>query len=127
MKAAIIITALFALTATAQASGTAKKPHKSTKDHATEQRADSPKCLDVVRVVGSQDIREDAAEESAKKAWAEMVRWQHGESFQDFKLAQGYAKRCSRSSIGEAMGQYFTRCEIEAQPCRAVMVKEAGQ
>ena len=93
---------------------------------AAEYRVDEVKrCLAPVRVVGSQDIREDAAEASAKKAWAEHVRWMSGESFQDFSNATGYAKRCSRSSIGEALGQYFTRCEIEASPCRAGMVKEA--
>ena len=110
----------------AGASGTTKK-HPGTKVEAFVKEVPRPKCLDPVRVVGSQDIREDAAEASAKKAWSEMVRWQHGESFQDFELATGYAKRCSRSSIGEALGQYFTRCEIEAQPCRAGMVKEGNK
>jgi hypothetical protein len=83
------------------------------------------RCLGAVRVVGSQDVREQAAEDSAKRAWAELVRWTYGESFQDFALAQGYAKRCSRSSIGEALGQYFTRCEIEARPCRPGMIEGA--
>lgn len=81
------------------------------------------RCLAAVRVVGSQDVREGAAEESAKKAWAEMVRWQHGEAYQDFANAKDYAKRCARSSIGETLGQYFSRCEIVATPCRPAMVK----
>ena len=83
------------------------------------------RCLPPVRVVGSQDLRPDAAEQSALKAWAEMVRWTHGESYQDFENAKGYQKRCSRSSIGEALGQYFTRCEVSASPCRPGMIEGA--
>ncbi len=82
-------------------------------------------CLAPVRVVGSQDVRPDAAEASAQKAWMEAVRWQSGEAFQDFANARDYQKRCSRSSIGEAMGQFFSRCEITANPCRPGMVKGA--
>lgn len=81
------------------------------------------RCLAPVRVVGSQDVRPDAAEASAQKAWMEQVRWMHGEAFQDFGNASDYQKRCSRSSIGEALGQYFTRCEITAAPCRPGMVE----
>lgn len=81
------------------------------------------RCLAPVRVVGSQDVRPDAAEASAQKAWAEHVRWTHGEAFQDFANATDYQKRCSRSSIGEALGQYFTRCEITANPCRPGMTE----
>ena len=81
------------------------------------------RCLAPVRVVGSQDVRESAAEESAKKAWMERVRFESGESFQDIANSQSYAKRCVRSSIGEALGQYFHRCEVEALPCRPGMVK----
>lgn len=83
------------------------------------------RCLAPVRVVGSQDIREGAAEDSAKRAWAEYVRWTHGEAFQDFANATDYQKRCSRSSIGEALGQYFHRCEITANPCRPGMTEGA--
>ena len=81
------------------------------------------RCLAPVRVVGSQDVRESAAEESAKKAWMELVRWQSGESFQDIANASDYQRRCSRSSVGEAMGQYFHRCEIVANPCRPGMTE----
>ena len=100
----------------------APKP-SPTKVYAAEYRTDEVmRCLAPVRVVGSQDVREGAAEASAQKAWAEAVRWTHGESYQDFANARDYAKRCSRSSIGEALGQYFTRCEITASPCRPGMV-----
>lgn len=81
------------------------------------------RCLAPVRVVGSQDVRESAAEESAKKAWMERVRFESGEMFQDIGNAQSYAKRCVRSSIGEALGQYFHRCEVEALPCRPGMTE----
>ena len=81
------------------------------------------RCLAPVRVVGSQDVRPDAAEASAQKAWMEAVRWMHGEAFQDFANARDYQKRCSRSSIGEALGQFFTRCEITANPCRPGMTE----
>lgn len=83
------------------------------------------RCLAPVRVVGSQDVREGAAEDSAKKGWMEAVRWAHGESYQDIaNVAPGtYQKRCSRSSIGEALGQFLHRCEITAVPCRPGMVE----
>jgi hypothetical protein len=103
------------------ASGAAKS-HKGTKVQAIEHRIEPRKCLDAVRVVGSQDLREDAAEESARKAWAEIVRWDSGEAFMNIDNATGYQKRCSRSSIGEALGQVLNRCEIIAKPCRPGLV-----
>lgn len=107
---------------------TAAKKAAPTKVMAAEYRTeDVVRCIAPVRVVGSQDIREQAAEDSARKAWAEAVRWAHGESFQDIQNARDYQKRCARSSIGETMGQYFSRCEIVATPCRPAMVKGGGQ
>lgn len=108
----------------------AKKPKRQGHSFRPSPAAPAPtiateavtRCLAPVRVVGSQDVRVDAAEDSAKKAWAESVRWTHGESYQDFANAKDYQKRCSRSSIGEALGQFFTRCEITASPCRPGMV-----
>lgn len=78
-------------------------------------------CLDRVTVVGSQWANEAGAEESAQKAFMEQVRWQSGEQFLDIRNADGYAKRCSRSSIGEVIGQTMHRCEVSARPCRPVM------
>jgi hypothetical protein len=111
----------------------AKAKKKKTYNFRPTPPVDAPKlasdaitrCLSPVRVVGSQDLRPDAAEQSAIKAWAEMVRWTHGESYQDWQNASGYTKRCSRSSIGEALGQYFTRCEVSASPCRPGMIEGA--
>lgn len=113
-----VLAFFWSLESPALASAPKKKP--GTRVMAIEHKEPEPKkgCLPPIRVVGSQDIREDAAEESAKKAWAEQVRWSHGESYQDINNAIAYAKRCSRSSIGEALGQYFSRCEVEAAPCR---------
>lgn len=82
----------------------------------------SMQCIERVTVVGSQWATEAGAEESAQKAWMEAVRWSHGEMSMDMKNAEGYARRCSRSSIGEVVGQTFHRCEVTARPCRPAMV-----
>ena len=81
------------------------------------------KCLPPVRVVGSQWASDSGAEESARKAWSEEVRFSAGESFMDLETAQNYRRRCTRSSIGELAGQTLHRCEIEAMPCRPGMVE----
>lgn len=78
-------------------------------------------CLERVTVVGSQWATEAGAEESAQKAWMEAVRWSHGEMAMDVQNADGYARRCSRSSIGEVIGQTFHRCEVSAKPCSPAM------
>ena len=118
--------AMLLLSLPVQASGTAKKkPHPGTKVEAFVKVAPKLKCLEPVRVVGSQDIREDAAEESARKAWAEIVRWDSGEAFMNIENATGYKRRCGRSSIGEALGQVLNRCEITAAPCRPEMVERS--
>lgn len=79
------------------------------------------RCLDHVRVVGSQWVGAEGAEDSAKKAFMEEVRWRFGEAFMDVANARDYEKRCSRSSVGEAVGQTLIRCEIAARPCRPPM------
>lgn len=105
----------------------APKPSQNTKVMAAEYRSEQVmRCIAPVRVVGSQDIREDAALESAKKAWAEIVRWESGEAWMDVNNAMGMKTRCGRSSIGEALGQVLNRCEIVASPCKPGMV-EAGK
>jgi hypothetical protein len=101
----------------AGASGTSKK-HPGTKVKAIEQRETKQSCLSPVRVVGSQWATADGAEESAQKAWAETVRFNHGEAFMQLDQAVGYQKRCSRSSVGEMVGQTLIRCEVDAAPCR---------
>lgn len=92
---------------------------------AFEQRSEEPKakCLEAVRVVGSQFLTEHGAEESAQKAWMEAVRYESGEQFMTLDNAQEYSRRCSRSSVGEIAGQIFFRCEVIAKPCRPSLVQ----
>jgi hypothetical protein len=75
-------------------------------------------CLERVSVVGSQWANEQGAEESAQKAFMEAVRWESGEQWMEIANADGYVKRCSRSSIGELAGQTLHRCKVSARPCR---------
>lgn len=115
-----------------QAPGEARAYHKRHKPRAVKRRGpevrayvkredeDRLVCLDRVRVVGSQWANENGAEDSARKAWMEQVRWRFGESAMTIEAAQDYSKRCSRSSIGEFANQIFYRCEVQAKPCRPV-------
>lgn len=89
------------------------------RDREDEDR-DRVKCYDAVRVVGSQWASEAGAEESAQKAWMERVRWSIGEAAMSMTAAEGYEKRCSRSSVGELANQVLHRCEVRARPCRPV-------
>lgn len=82
------------------------------------QREPEKTCLKPVAVVGSQWATESGAEDSARKAWAESVRFHSGEAFMDLTHANGYARRCARSSIGEVVGQTLHRCEVSAVPCK---------
>lgn len=98
------------------------KPRRKPEVRAYVKRDDDDRlqCLDVVRVVGSQWATSDGAETSAQKAWMEQVRWRYGESAMTIEAATGYAKRCSRSSIGEVASSVLHRCEVQARPCRPV-------
>ena len=100
------------------------KPKSATRVMAYEKRSEQPqvKCLEPVRVIGSQFVTEQGAEESAQKAWMEAVRYDSGEQYMMLDNAQGYSHRCSRSSIGEIAGQVFYRCEVIAKPCRPLLV-----
>jgi hypothetical protein len=86
--------------------------------HTSSDYGSSATCYSAIRVVGSQGLSEDAAEQSAQKGWMEQVRWKHGEHAMDIGNAKAYVKRCSRSSIGEVLDKTFHRCEVEAKPCR---------
>lgn len=112
-----------------------RKVHHATRHHSHKPRRTRPPevrayvkrededrlvCLDRVRVVGSQWATESGAEESARKAWMEQVRWRFGESAMSIEAAQDYSKRCSRSSIGEVANSVLHRCEVQARPCRPV-------
>jgi hypothetical protein len=90
------------------------------RDDANDDKQDRIKCYDAIRVVGSQWATEAGAEESAQKAWMERVRWSIGEAAMSITAAEGYEKRCSRSSVGELANQVLHRCEVRARPCRPV-------
>ena len=86
-------------------------------------------CREIRRVVGDQHLTVDGAKKAANEAWAGAVRFHHGEKFMDLSYARNINYTCSRSSIKEGgvttLGQTLTRCEIEAQPCRAP--REGGE
>ncbi len=118
--ASIVLGLIALLLLTIPVDASHKKSHKGTRVQAIEQREPEPAkgCLKPVRVVGSQWATEGGAEESAQKAWAEAVRFSHGEAYMDLSNATQYQKRCSRSSIQEVAGQSLHRCEVDAVPCR---------
>lgn len=79
-------------------------------------------CKPVVRVVGDQRPTEDGAKEQADKAWMQEVRFRYGERYMLADKARDRRYACSRSSIGEIVGQTMQRCEIIAQPCPAEVI-----
>jgi hypothetical protein len=83
---------------------------------------DGENCKALRRVVGDQHLTLDGAKKAANDNWAGAVRFHHGEKYLDLANARGVTYTCSRSSIKEGgvttLGQTFTRCEIEAIPCR---------
>jgi hypothetical protein len=87
-------------------------------------------CRDTRRAVGDQHLTVDGAKKAANDAWAGTVRFHLGEKFMDLTNARNIVYTCSRSSIKEGgvttLGQSFTRCEIEAQPCHPPREIEAN-
>ena len=79
-------------------------------------------CKPGVRVVGDQRPTEDGAREQADKAWMQEVRFRFGERYMLTTQAKELRYACSRSSIGELVGQTMQRCEIIAQPCPAEVI-----
>lgn len=127
MKNLTVLLLLILVTALAHAPTKASEvPTKRAKSapavKAYVERAPEPICAKTpVAVVGSQYLNEAGAEESAQKGWHEAVRFHHGEAFMDLARAKDYRHRCSRSSIGEALGQIMHRCEVSAIPCKPPM------
>ena len=95
-----------------------KATPKGTAVLAYSERAQDGKCYQPLTVVGSQWVGESGAYESAIKAMKERIRWDIGESAMDPAHWKDLKKRCSLSSVGEVVGQTFTRCELTATPCR---------
>ena len=96
------------------------------RDHDERDRGD--RCKHLRRMVGQQHLTVDGAKKEASDAWAGAVRFHHGEKYIDLANARELSYTCSRSSIKEGgvttLGQTFTRCEIEAIPCRPVRERE---
>ena len=76
------------------------------------------RCKPRRRIVGDQHLTVDGARSQADKAWSQTVRFYHGEQYMAVENAEDAAYTCSRSSVGETLGQTFSRCELEARPCR---------
>lgn len=93
--------------------------HYRTPDRDRYDRDDRGGCRDIKRTVGDQHLTVPGAKAAADKAWIQMVRFHYGEVFMTLENARGVRYTCSRSSVGETLGQTFSRCEIEARPCKA--------
>jgi len=98
--------------------------HRGTRVYSYVRREgyeDGPTSRDIRRAVGDQHLTLDGAKKAANDAWAGTIRFHLGEKFMDLTNARHVNYTCSRSSIKEGgvttLGQTFTRCEIEAQPC----------
>lgn len=89
------------------------------------------RCLPPMQGIGTQWPTRSGALEAAEKDWMETVRWKFGERYMDINHAVGYRREtdpeCSRSSVGEVVGQTQMRCEIWARPCRALRNADGGK
>jgi hypothetical protein len=86
-----------------------------------EDRGD--RCRDTRRVVGDQGLSVALAQGQADKSWAADVRFHLGERYMDIGNADDIKYECSRSSVGETLGQTFHRCQISAKPCKSPKVE----
>jgi hypothetical protein len=77
------------------------------------------RCRDTRRVVGDQGLSVSAAQGQADKSWAADVRFHLGERYMDIGNAEDVTYECSRSSVGETLGQTFHRCQVAAKPCKS--------
>ena len=92
--------------------------HYRTPQH--DHRDDRRRCRDIFRTVGNQHLTVNGAKAEADKAWIQAIRFYYGEIFMSLEEnARDVKYTCSRSSVGETLGQVFNRCEIEAKPCKA--------
>lgn len=83
---------------------------------------DDKHCKPLIRVVGDQRPTEEGAKEQADKAWMQETRFRYGERYMQMNQAKDRRYACSRSSIGEIVGQTMLRCEVIAQPCPAEVI-----
>ena len=108
--------------------------HQGTRVYSYERRErdeDVQTCRETRKAVGDQHLTVDGAKKAANDAWAGTIRFHLGEKFMDLINARHVVYTCSRSSIKEGgvttLGQTFTRCEIEAQPCNPPRVHETNE
>lgn len=76
------------------------------------------RCKSPVAVVGDQYATVKGAQEESDKAWAQTIRYMHGERWMSRDNADDVTYECGRSSVGSVVGQVFYRCRISARPCR---------
>jgi hypothetical protein len=88
-----------------------------------DDRDRGDRCRDMRRVVGDQGLSASLAQGQADKSWAADVRFHLGERYMDIANAEDIKYECSRSSVGETLGQTFHRCQISAKPCKARKVE----
>jgi len=94
--------------------------------HSDREGAD---CREPLAREGTEHAEESNAKRSAMEAWAEAVRWLHGERYQQLNIARGVRMVCGQSSTAEgvinrveaSVGLIKHRCQIIAQPCKAVL------
>jgi hypothetical protein len=91
--------------------------------HEDDDRDNRDRCRDTRRVVGDQGLSVALAQGQADKSWAADVRFHLGERYMDVTNAEDIRYECSRSSVGETLGQTFHRCQISAKPCKARKVE----
>ena len=109
------------------------REREPTRVYAYERRDDDERyrtgseCRDMRRVVGDQHVSIAGAQAEADKAWAQDVRFHLGERYMDVRHAADVDYECTRSSVGQTLGQVFHRCLIRAKPCRAPKVQQEGE
>lgn len=84
----------------------------------TYREREDGRCRAPVAVVGDQYATVKGAQEESDKAWAQTIRYMHGERFMSRDHADDVFYECGRSSVGSVVGQVFYRCRIVARPCR---------
>jgi hypothetical protein len=82
------------------------------------RETDGGRCKSPVAVVGDQYATVKGAQDESDKAWAQTIRYMHGERWMSRDNADDVSYECGRSSVGSVVGQVFYRCRISARPCR---------
>jgi len=100
-----------------------KTSRRQEREWEEEQRRTRRRCVDdQVSAKGKQRPTRNLAEASARTAWAEAVRFAHGEQFIDIENARDVRYRCTISSPTLRL----RRCELIALPCRPKSDRKDG-